>query len=227
VSSAQSNDVARSITVRHAAATTDTVAVWSERTCRLVRAAALICVSSESQLRAHFSEIASLVDPVEMEEVILQSYLFAGIPRALNAMREWRRVSGIVAPRHADIEPGDLASWRARGEEVCALVYGKFYERLRHNVDELHPALDEWMIVDGYGKTLGRPGLDLRTRELCAIAACAALRQEPQLHSHLHGALHVGAAESDVEAALAEVLPLLDPEDGARARRLWSRVRRR
>jgi 4-carboxymuconolactone decarboxylase len=74
---------------------------------------------------------------------------------------------------------------------------------------------------------LGRPGLDLRTRELCAIAACAALRQEPQLHSHLHGALHVGAAESDVEAALAEVLPLLDPEDGARARRLWSRVRRR
>ena len=33
-----------------------------------------------------------------VEEVILQSYLFAGFPRALNAAREWRRVSGVAAP---------------------------------------------------------------------------------------------------------------------------------
>ena len=29
---------------------------------------------------------------------MLQSYLFAGFPRALNAAREWRRVSGAPAP---------------------------------------------------------------------------------------------------------------------------------
>jgi len=206
---------------------TRTMSVWDEHTRRLVRVAAVICIAEEPELRTAFADVRDGVDVVQVEEVILQSYLFAGIPRALNAMREWRRVSGVAAPRRDDAETQNLAAWHARGEAVCALVYGKFYERLRHNVAELHPALDEWMIVDGYGKVLGRPGLDLRRRELCAVAACAVLRQEPQLHSHLHGALHVGAAPSDVDATLDEVLPLIDAPAAARARRLWSRVRRR
>ena len=206
---------------------TRTISVWDEHTRRLVRVAAVICIADEPELRTAFADVIDGVDTVQVEEVILQSYLFAGIPRALNAMREWRRVSGVAAPRRDDAETQDLAAWRARGETVCALVYGKFYERLRHNVAELHPALDEWMIVDGYGKVLGRPGLDLRRRELCAVAACAVLRQEPQLHSHLHGALHVGAAQSDVDATLDEVLPYCDPAEAERARRLWVRVRRR
>ena len=41
------------------------------------------------------------------------------------------------------------------------------------NIKALHPALDTWMIVDGYGKVLGRPQLDLARRELCVIAACS------------------------------------------------------
>jgi 4-carboxymuconolactone decarboxylase len=185
---AQGFDETRGVPVLDAEPVAPMMSVWDERTRRLVRVAAVICVADEPVLRKAFAEVVGVVDAVEVEEVILQSYLFAGIPRALNGMREWRRASGIPAPRHDDAETNDLAAWRARGEEVCAVVYGKFYERLRHNVAELHPALDEWMIVDGYGKVLGRPGLDLRRRELCAVAACAVLRQEPQLHSHLHGA---------------------------------------
>jgi 4-carboxymuconolactone decarboxylase len=224
---AQWNGSARVAAVPTQEYDTRTISVWDERTRRLVRVAAVICIAEEPELRTAFAEVVDGVDVVQVEEVILQSYLFAGIPRALNAMREWRRVSGVAAPRRDDAETQDLAAWRARGEAVCALVYGRFYERLRHNVAEHHPALDEWMIVDGYGKVLGRPGLDLRRRELCAVAACAVLRQEPQLHSHLHGALHVGAAETDVDATLDEVLPLIDARAAERARRLWSRVRRR
>ena len=29
-------------------------------------------------------------------------------------------------------------------------MYGATYERLRHNIRALHPALDAWMIVEGY-----------------------------------------------------------------------------
>ena len=112
--------------------------------------------------------------PEWVEEVILQSYLFAGFPRALNAAREWRRISGRAAPESDEGENFENASrWRTEGEATCATVYGPFYERLRHNIRQLHPALDAWMIVDGYGKVLSRPALDLRRRELCVVAACA------------------------------------------------------
>jgi 4-carboxymuconolactone decarboxylase len=103
-------------------------------------------------------------------------------------------------------------------------VYGRFYERLRVNIRELHPALDTWMIVEGYGKVLGRPALDLARRELCIVAACAIARQDRQLHSHLHGALHAGVDVDVVAAALDAIADFIDEDDMRRFRALWARV---
>ena len=194
----------------------------------LVRASAAICAGSEPQLRDALAATLETVDPQWVEELVLQSYLFAGLPRALNAAREGRRISGRRAP--ATDEGADYANvdeWRRRGEETCATVYGPFYHRLRHNIAELHPALDAWMIVEGYGKVLGRPQLDLVRRELCVVAACAAMGQDRQLHSHLHGALHAGAADSAVSDTLAAIADFIDPHDADRFALLWARVRRR
>jgi 4-carboxymuconolactone decarboxylase len=160
-----------------------------------------------------------------VEEVILQSYLFAGFPRALNAAREWRRASGHAAPLD---DPGVhqeyLPDWRTGGEATCAIVYGPSYARLRQNIRALHPALDAWMIAEGYGKVLSRPGLALRLRELCIVGACAAARQDRQLHAHLRGALHAGASANQVRAALECVADLLDDGVMDRYRTLAARV---
>ena len=67
------------------------------------------------------------------------------------------------------------SEWTRRGEEVCATVYGENYRKLRDSVRALHPAIDSWMITEGYGRTLGRPGLDLMRRELCTVAQTAVL----------------------------------------------------
>src|SRR5688572_1367965 len=154
-------------------------------TLTLVRLSAIITTGSEAELRAGFTEARDLVPPVWVEELVLQSYLFAGFPRGLTAAREWRRISGRDAP---DIDDGaDYANadlWRKSGEVTCNKVYGARYEALRANVRELHPALEAWMIVEGYGKVLSRPGLDLQRRELCVIAACAAARQDRQRDAH-------------------------------------------
>ena len=80
------------------------------------------------------------------------------------------------------------------------------------------------MIVEGYGKVLGRPQLDLARRELCVVAACAIARQDRQLHSHLHGALHAGASPAQVDAALLAIADLLDSDDVKRYVGLWARV---
>ncbi|HYW32457.1 MAG TPA: carboxymuconolactone decarboxylase family protein, partial [Gemmatimonas sp.] len=168
----------------------------------LVRLAALLAGGSETMIRDALTEANAAVRPSWIEEVVLQTYLFAGFPRALNAAREWRRVSGIAAPTEDEGVDYDSARWLERGLATCSTVYGPFYDRLRVNIRELHPALDTWMIVEGYGKVLGRPGLDLARRELCVVAACAIARQDRQLHSHFHGALHAGASRESVNATL-------------------------
>jgi 4-carboxymuconolactone decarboxylase len=191
----------------------------------LVRLAAVIAAGSEADVRAELARAQQDVRVEWVEEVILQSYLFAGFPRTLNAAREWRKVSGRSAPLSDDGERLDRAGeWQQQGEATCAIVYGPFYERLRQNIRALHPALDAWMIVEGYGKVLSRPQLDLARRELCIVAACAASRQDRQLHSHLHGALHAGASETAISETLSAISTLVSPDDATRYRMLWQKV---
>jgi len=203
----------------------DTVAPLDAGLRHLVRIAGAIAGSPEGQMRATMSDAVDEVDETAVEEIILQSYLFAGFPRALNAARAWRAVSGRDAPDEDEESlKADLAAWRERGEETCAVVYGDHYEKLRENIRTLHPALDEWMIVDGYGKVLSRPGVDLRTRELCVVAACAVSGQQRQLHSHLHGALNAGASAGELAAVLDALTDLISRDDLSRYRQLLQKV---
>jgi 4-carboxymuconolactone decarboxylase len=193
----------------------------------LVRLAAAIAASDELTVRASMIEAAPVVPHRWVEELLLQSYLFAGFPRALNSAREWRRVSEAEAP---DADEADELwrvgeEWAVRGEATCRAVYGAAYERLRRNIRTLHPALDAWMITEGYGKVLSRPGLDLPRRELCVIAACVAGGHERQLHAHLHGAVNVGAPSAWVTDTLDALIDVVSPASLDAARMLWARVR--
>jgi 4-carboxymuconolactone decarboxylase len=192
-----------------------------DATRQLVRLAAVVAVGSESSVRAAIAASVSTVPHEWIEELLLQTYLFAGFPRALNAFREWRRLMPLGRPE----APGsDDADWSARGVATCQVVYGAMYEKLRRNIAALHPDLDSWMVVEGYGKVLSRPGLDLPRRELCIVAACVASGQERQLHSHLHGSLNVGTAPQVVRDALDAITPVVDVERIQAARQLFARV---
>ena len=95
---------------------------------------------------------ARALPPEWVEEVILQSYLFAGFPRTLNAAREWRRISGRPAPlSDADADatvPGMPGDWRARGEITCSTVHGALNvgaspAQVSGTLDALSDLLDE------------------------------------------------------------------------------------
>lgn len=191
----------------------------------LVRMAAVIAAGGEGAMRTAVAEGAAHVRREWGEEVVLQSYLFAGFPRALNAAREWRRLVPDAPAADEGTEIARVGEWAARGEETCAAVYGGMYEKLRENVRALHPALDAWMVLEGYGKVLGRPALDLVRRELCILSACAAARQDRQLLSHLHGARNVGAPDALVDATLDALDGAIEADALDDARRLWARVR--
>ncbi len=188
----------------------------------LVRLSALLAGGTEHRIRDALQLAYAATPHAWIEELLLQTYLVAGFPRALNGMREWRRLSPQPAAPLLDVDAGGE---RAAGEATCARVYGSMYERLRVNIRTLHPLLDDWMIDEGYGKVLSRPQLDLPRRELCIVAACVATGQDRQLQSHLHGARNVGVGS----VALAELMESLSDVVPApylsRATRLWNRIR--
>jgi 4-carboxymuconolactone decarboxylase len=142
---------------------------------------------------------AQVADPKAIDEVILQAHLFVGFPIMLEALTAWRQIrpgSGLESA----VDDGD--EWESRGEEVCRKVYGSSYDKLRAKIAGLHSDVERWMVVGGYGRVIGRPGLDLATRELCTVALLAVWDAPRQLHSHLRGALNAGASAAEVAAAL-------------------------
>jgi 4-carboxymuconolactone decarboxylase len=160
-----------------------------------------------------------------VDELILQSLLMVGWPRALTAAAVWRRVGAAEpAPGEDGTDYGRVAEWQARGVSVCRTVYGASYDRLRDNVRGLHPALDAWMITEGYGRTLGRAGLDFARRELCVALQVAVQGAERQLHSHLKGARNAGASPAAITEALEAVQPLLGSAEAELAWSLWNRI---
>lgn len=203
------------------AASSATLARLDEATRALVRLSATLASATEDAVREQLQNAAITVPHEWIEELLLQTYLFAGFPRTLNGMREWRRLVKTPVSEPAVSE----ARLREAGEQTCRRVYGAMYERLRVNIRELHPLLDDWMIVEGYGKVLSRPGLDLGRRELCIVAACAATAQDRQLQSHLHGARNVGVSVSVISDALAALREVVPEARLARAIRMWNRIR--
>jgi 4-carboxymuconolactone decarboxylase len=218
----RSTDTARGDkTTMHGSETAITTA-FDAATRQLVRCAAVVAGGPEGEVRRELADAVSAVPGIWMEELLLQTYLFAGFPRALNALREWRRL--VPLPSEATAPDADVDRWEEGGIATCKRVYGSMYEKLRANVAALHPAIDAWMILEGYGKVLSRPGLDLGRRELCIVAACVASGQDRQLHSHLHGAVNVGVANAVIEQSLEALTDLIPAERINAARMLFARV---
>ncbi len=197
----------------------------NDATAALVALSAALSRGDAALLQDAMRRAAGAADRIAVEEVLLQSYLFLGYPAVLRILAVWRSLA--AGPAAAVAPEETRAEWAERGAAVCARIYGGAYERLRENVAGLHPDLERWMVEEGYGKVLGRPGLGLRERELCIVALLAGLSAAHQLHSHLRGALNVGAAPEDVDVALELAGRVLPPDRLAAARRLWDDVYRR
>ncbi|MGH7507084.1 MAG: carboxymuconolactone decarboxylase family protein [Longimicrobiales bacterium] len=187
----------------------------------LVRVSAAIARHDRGGLVGALEDAAVTATARQVEETLLQSHLFVGYPAMMQALALWRDRAGAPDGDHPAEDP---AEWERRGEEVCVRVYGGQYRRLRENVARLHPELERWMVVDGYGRVLGRPGLDLATRELCIVGLLCAQDAPRQLYSHLRGALNAGADPATVETAVREATTALPAERVDAAWRTWRSV---
>ena len=190
--------------------------VLDPQTRAFVRVAAAVAKGNGPELETRFRAARDAGVPgLWVEELLLQSLLVVGYPLALVAFGVWRAVAGPAPAEGHGAEPlahEEWEAWATRGAAVCREVYGRAYHKLLVNLRSLHPALEDLVLVDAYGKVIGRPGLDLRRREFATVAAIAVLGAAQQLHSHLRGALNTGASMAEIEAVLGIVEGDLDLE---------------
>ena len=86
-----------------------------------------------------------------------------------------------------------------RGLEKLNEVDGEAGERVVESLKEIAPDLSTYLIEFPFGDVYNRPGLDLKSREIAAVAALTALgTAEPQLRFHINGALNVGCSRQEV-----------------------------
>lgn len=122
-------------------------------------------------------------------ESLLQTYLFAGFPSALISLKRLNEIVG----KDKVYKGYDLKKYSKRGEKNCRIIYGNKYYKLISNVKSFSPEMAEWLIVEGYGKVLGRTGLTLKEREICIVSILSALKFKDQLYSHINGSVKVKA----------------------------------
>lgn len=184
----------------------------------LVSLSAAIAASDAVAVERHArAALAAGADAAALYETVLQSYLFVGFPRAIEAFIAVRALLPDAAtawPRAVDTD-----RWRRDGEALCARIYGRNYEKLLGTMRGLSPDLAQWMILEGYGKTLSRPGLDAATREYAVLAILTVTRMWRQLRSHAIGAVNVGGTREGVREAIRLSGPFAGAEAEAEALR--------
>jgi len=163
-----------------------------------------------------------------LREAIIQTYLFDGYPTALEGLfllcdilKEDNR-----PPPAEDLKADIIRKWQEQGESACRIIYNHNYSRLISNVEKLSPDLANWMIVEGYGKTLSRDALDLKVREFINVAILAVKGYPRQLHSHLKGSINAGAAHAEIGELLKSLEPL-NPDSIGKAYKLWKNIKLR
>ena len=91
-----------------------------------------------------------------------------------------------------------------RGREVLAEMNPEIEQVLRERYDDLLPGFAESLVEWAYGRHYSREGLDMKTRQLCTVAALTALGGQtgPQLKINIENTLAAGASEREIAEAI-------------------------
>lgn len=96
----------------------------------------------------------------------------------------------------------------ARGLELAGQLHGGHAgQAMIDEMNEVCPDFSTMTIEWALAGIMGRPGLDLLTRELVLVAACATLgNAEPQLKAHIDSARKLGASREQVNEVILTLL---------------------
>ena len=81
-------------------------------------------------------------------------------------------------------------------------IWGSKAEAIEKNLQEFDPDLAKLIIDVAYDTVFERPGLDLKTKELLAIAHLINIGSESELKTHIYGAINCGASPDEIKETI-------------------------
>lgn len=85
-----------------------------------------------------------------------------------------------------------------KGKEVLEGIQERTVEEIFKDLEDIAPDMSRFVVEFPYSEIYTRPEVDLKTRELCTVAALTVLGTAPQLKDHINAALNVGNSPKEV-----------------------------
>jgi 4-carboxymuconolactone decarboxylase len=82
------------------------------------------------------------------------------------------------------------------------IIWGEKSQQIEANLKDLDADLATLIVQVAYDDIFERPGLDLKTKELLAIAHLLNVGLENELKTHIYGALNCGATEVEIRETI-------------------------
>jgi len=165
----------------------------------------LVCAAAALRKEEHLKALLQKsklygIKEKPLYESLLQNYLFTGYPTAMISLKILKE----YYPKLESVlhESWNLNKYRERGTKNCKKIYGRKFDKLISNVKSFSPELSDWLLLEGYGKVMGRQGLSLKQRELNNVSVLTALKFEDQLYSHINGAFRTKSAKEQIESVI-------------------------
>jgi 4-carboxymuconolactone decarboxylase len=87
----------------------------------------------------------------------------------------------------------------ARGMALLKKTQGDHADKFLNSLESIAPDLGRFAAEFVFSDIYGRPGLDLKTREMISVAALTTLGfAGPQLRAHIGAALRVGCTQQEI-----------------------------
>ena len=177
----------------------------------------------------NFNEVETLISKlkyknfnvVKIYETILHTYLFCGFPAAIESLKLFRKYNKAYK---SGISYSNNKNNKNSGEINCKLIYKNNFKKLIENMNNLSPEMKEWMIIEGYGKVMNRSGLSLFEREFITFSILTTRYFEYQLHSHLKGAINLGAEIEFIKTVLISIKEITGNVNYKKALKLLSKI---
>jgi 4-carboxymuconolactone decarboxylase len=169
------------------------------------------------QLERHVAAaLRAGLSAAELTEAFMQLAVYAGFPTALNAISVATDVfardsTSTVVPAPVSRAVSESRAVRQqRGLATLAQTSRSAGTTVVASFDDLAPAIGQAIIEHAYGDVFARREIDLRSRELAACAAFAAVGNQVMgtpLRVHVQAALTAGATRDEITEVLLNLVP--------------------
>lgn len=85
-----------------------------------------------------------------------------------------------------------------KGKKSLEGIQNRSVEEIFKDLEDIAPDLSRFVVEFPYAEIYTREGVDLKTREICTVAALTVLGTLPQLKDHINAALNVGNTPTEI-----------------------------